>query len=98
MLLSTKLRNQIKKIQPEGLEFHLKNIKVNGQNRGCSGFIKNVSNGNIVYVNTEKSCYSPLADKNLYRTAKDLKDYTGGRNRWATDDRIAIEIVNLLDS
>lgn len=96
MLLMTKLKNEIKRIQPEGLEFYLRNININGARRGCSGFIKNTENGNIVYVNTEKSCYEPLNDKNLYRTAKDLKDFSGGQNRWSTDNNISNEIVELL--
>ena len=29
MLLSVKLKNQLKKIKPEGLEYHIKNISIN---------------------------------------------------------------------
>lgn len=98
MILSTKLKNEIKKIQSNGLEFYLKNIKINGETRGCSGFVKNTETGFVVYVNTEKSCYQPLEKLNLYRIAKDLKDYGGAhsRNKWSGDSSIAQDIVNLL--
>lgn len=97
MLLATKLKNSIKKIKSEGLEFYLKNIQVNGAKKGCSGFVKNIQTNKIVYINTEKSCYGTLNDLNLYRTAKSLNDFTGGRNCWARDDKIAQAVVELLE-
>lgn len=98
MLLSRKLKNQIEKIKPTNLslEYHLKNTNINGMKQGCFGFIKNLSNDKIVYVNTEKSCYAPLFDKNLYRTAESLKDYTGGYNRFAIDSELPKEIIELI--
>lgn len=96
MLLSIKLKNQIKKVKPEGLEYHIKNIIINGRKVGCSGFVKNLENGKIVYVNTEMSCFGPLAGKSLYRTAISLKDYTGGRNHFATNDELAEKVVEML--
>jgi hypothetical protein len=96
MLLSIKLKNQIKAIQSDNLEFYLKNISINGAKQGCSGFIKNTLTGNVVYVNTEKSCYQPLSTSNLYRIARDLRDYKGGQNRWSSDNDIASDVVNLL--
>jgi hypothetical protein len=75
MILSTKLRNRF-------LSTHtvaLKNISVNGDKRGCSGFI--ARGDRIVYVNTE-----PCGSLGyMYRTAKHFKDYTGGVNQWAKD-------------
>jgi len=75
MILATKLRNRF-------LSTHtvaLKNISVNGDKRGCSGFI--ARGDRIVYVNTE-----PCGSLGyMYRTAKHFKDYTGGVNQWAKD-------------
>lgn len=74
MILATKLKNQF----PSTHIVALKNIAVNGDKRGCSGFIKR--DDKIVYVNTEV-----LGGGYLYRTAAHLKDYTGGVNRYARD-------------
>lgn len=74
LLLATKLKNQF----TGATVCALKNISVNGDKRGCSGFI--ARDGVIVYVNTEV-----LGGGYLYRTAAHLKDYTGGVNRYARD-------------
>jgi hypothetical protein len=74
LLLATKLKNQFTPAH----QVHLKNIRVNGDKRGCSGFIQR--GGAIVYVNTEV-----LGGGYLYRTAAHLKDYSGGVNRYARD-------------
>ena len=96
-LLAARLKNSIGKIQP-GLEFYLRNILVNGQPRGCSGFVQDTQRGTIAYVDTEKSSYGPLEDKNLYRKASDLQDYSGkgGYNQWVVDEDIALSVVQLL--
>lgn len=87
LILSTKLKNRF----PDADIVQLKNISVNQDKRGCSGFIQ--ANGNIVYVNTEK-CGSLGY---MYRTAKQLKDYTGGVNQWAKDlDSLVAGINKLL--
>jgi hypothetical protein len=69
----------------------LKNISVNGDKRGCSGFIQR--GDAIVYVNTE-----PCGSLGyMYRTAAHMKDYTGGVNRWARDlDSLVAGINSLL--
>ena len=93
MLLKTKLTNQLNKLAKEWgveLEVHLKNITVNGEKRGCSGHVVNLSTGSCVYVNTEGSCYAPLSGKSMYRLAKDINDYSSnslrnGYNRWTND-------------
>jgi len=74
LLLATKLKNQFSSVH----QVHLKNISVNGDKRGCSGFIQR--GDAIVYVNTEV-----LGGGYLYRTAAHLKDYSGGVNRYARD-------------
>lgn len=82
-ILATKLRNAIKRL-PFGDKcvFTLKNIIINGEKRGCSGF---VSLGNRhVYVSTEECAYSPFSDTCMYRVATDTKDFSGkgGYNQW----------------
>jgi hypothetical protein len=86
LILSTKLKNQFSPAHAVAL----KNIRVNDDKRGCSGFIS--LNGAIVYVNTER-CGSLGY---LYRTAEHLKDYTGGPNRFARDMESLVAGVNQL--
>jgi len=86
LILSTKLKNRFSSVH----QVHLKNISVNGDKRGCSGFIS--LGDRIVYVNTEV-----LGGGYMYRTAAHLKDYTGGVNRWAKDlDSLVAGINQLL--
>ncbi len=49
IILGRKLRNAIEK-HIQGMEYHLHTINVNGDKRGCSGFIRNPNNNAIVYV------------------------------------------------
>ena len=86
LILSTKLKNRFSSVHTVAL----KNIAVNGDKRGCSGFIQR--GDAIVYVNTEV-----LGGGYLYRTAEHMKDYTGGRNLWAKDlDSLVAGITQLL--
>ena len=99
MILSVKLKNELKKIcDGMSLEFKLKNISVNGQKRGCSGFIKNNENGKILYINTESSCYSPLSKKTMFRYANDFNDFSGkgGYNQWANNENLFLELKKAL--
>lgn len=86
LILSTKLKNRFSPAHGVAL----KNIRVNADTRGCSGFI---SLGQaIVYVNTE-----PCGSLGyMYRTAQHLKDYTGGPNRWAKDLDSLVQGINQL--
>lgn len=82
MILSTKLRNAVKKKAADmDLVFTLKDTVINGEKRGCRGFIRNTKNNSVVYVNTEEPCLSTLHF--MYRYANDEKDYVGHHNRWA---------------
>lgn len=86
LILSTKLKNQFTSVH----QVHLKNIRVNDDKRGCSGFIQ--KGDAIVYVNTE-----PCGSLGyMYRTAAHLKDYTGGVNRWAKDLDSLVQGINQL--
>lgn len=83
LLLATKLKNQF----PSTHLVALKNIAVNGDKRGCSGFIQR--DDKIAYVNTEV-----LGGGYLYRTAAHMKDYSGGVNRYAKDLASLVAGVN----
>lgn len=84
IILATKLRNRFNNTH----NVQLRNIVVNGEKRGCSGFI--TFGDNTVYVNTER-CGSLGY---MYRTAKHMKDYTGGVNRWARNIDTLVKGVN----
>jgi len=86
IILSTKLKNQFSPAHVVAL----KNVNINGDKRGCTGFIS--LNGAHVYVNTER-CGSLGY---MYRTAEHTKDYTGGVNRWAKDIDALVRGINEL--
>ena len=97
VILTTKLKNAVMKRMDNGnLEFVMKNICINGDNRGTSGFIRNKDNGVIIYACTERSVYGGMM---YYRYAKNLKDYHGGFNHnvYSLDemaDGIAKDLLN----
>lgn len=97
VLLSQAVKNKFKNIEIP-LEFNLKNISINGDKRGCSGFITNKENNNIVYLTTEPLTFGPLLGKIMYRTAKSLKDYTGGCNHWTTEENLVACVKSMLIS
>lgn len=103
LYLATKLRNDIARANPGmNLQYHLRNIIINGSKRGCSGFVVNADNGMCVYVNTEKLSYHPWGELVMYRYAKDTHDYSSnclgvrGRNRWTSEKNLAANIIQLL--
>lgn len=71
MLLATKLRNEIRKVTPE-LEFHLKNVSVNGSKRGTE-HLSNPHVGGALYRTAEhlKDC---SGGRNLYAPADQLAE------------------------
>ena len=88
--------NSIKKLFNNAeYEFHIKNNKVNGNYDGASGFIFNKSNNKIVYVSVSLYTYESNSGY-MYRTAKHLKDWTGGSNYWAKSNEQLAEGINLL--
>lgn len=93
-LAMTALRNRIHKINPN-LVVELRNVRVNGNLFGCSGFITDPETGHVVYVNTDHN-HGTMYDRALYRTAKDTKDFTGGRNHTSDYDGLAQAAVDLL--
>jgi len=86
LILATKLKNQF----PSAYTTDLKNIIINGDKRGCSGFI--TANRKTVYVTTE-----PFASLGfMYRTAEFVGDYEGGVNRFARDIESLVAGINAL--
>lgn len=77
--------SQVKKLfKNEAVEINMSKISVNGDIRGASGFIKHTKTNLIVYVSTENGVsYNQFESKYLYRCARNLKDYSGGGNRYA---------------
>ena len=89
LILATKLKNRFS----AGHTCTLRNIRVNAEKRGCSGFIS--LGGVHVYVNTEPCGSLGL----MYRAAESLQDYTGGQNRWARDlDSLVAGVDSLLQA
>jgi len=98
VLLMTKLKNMFKEVDKDNsLEYHLKNININGSKRGCSGFIKNGRNNKIVYINTEICCGIWLPPI-LYREAKSLKDFKGGINNFCDNNKIVSNVIKMLEA
>ena len=90
-----KVRNAVRRFFGANAELvNAKNIRVNGELRGVSGFLK-YKDGRFVYFNTERSCYGPLSDKVMFRAAKNEKDYTGGYNCWCNDH--PFDLVKAID-
>lgn len=90
-LAATKLRNALRRIDPD-LEVKLKNIRVNSDLRGCSGFVVDPATSKVVYVNTE----SLSGTQAMLRTATSTRDFTGGRNHFVTHDELPGAVVDLL--
>lgn len=100
--LMTKLKNRIcKHIPKEHLHFNLKNISINGEKRGCSGFVTYIPTGRCVYVNTERLTMPGGADM-MYRYAKDERDFSSSHadfnalNVFTRDENLAAEIADAL--
>lgn len=79
----------------DNYEFYIKNNKVNGNYDGASGFIMNKLNNKIVYISVSLYTYESNMGY-MYRTAKTLKDYTGGNNNWIKDNEKLSENISLL--
>lgn len=101
MLLKVKFVNQLTKlIDPKKLRITVKNIRINGASRGCSGHITYLPTGRCVYINTEPSLTAPV--KLLYRYAMDEKDFSSNRpghnfpNLYTTEENLAFSVARLL--
>jgi len=91
----TKLKNRFKKVEPE-IEFHIKNVNINGVTHGCSGFIVDAKSGRAVYVSTDVN-HGISSDKVLYRNAKHTKDFRGKRNRYTYNYDVEETVEKVLE-
>lgn len=96
VILATKLRNALRATVPSAT-VKFSNISINGVKQGCSGFVTDPATGNVVYVSTDVN--HGTTTKALVRTARDTKDYRGGRNTFTPLDPhdIAVRVRELLE-
>ena len=84
---SRKVKNLFK---GKPFELKIKDININGQKRGCSGFITNTETGKICYINTESffnggngsGLYGNKKKAIMMRTAENTNDFHGGVNHF----------------
>ena len=94
-LLSVKIKNAFRKTDiGERLEIDLKNVIINHEKKGCSGFITYPGNNACVYINTDcQTCTKHI----MYRYAENENDFTGGTNRWCnTIDELVESVMGML--
>lgn len=88
--------------------FSLRNININGQKTGCSGYIYNPSTGLVLYVNTEKSVASWLKETMVRYVSfreKNEKDFSKSKftngtenvNVFCDRDELASTIIKMLE-
>lgn len=90
---SRKVRNIFK---GKPFEVKIKDININGQKRGCSGFITNTETGKVCYIDTElffnggsgSGLYGDKKRAIMMRTAENIKDYRGGVNHFLPPENI----------
>jgi len=84
----TKVKNLLKKGKGYSTE-KFSNIRVNGQLRGSSGFVRKEGSDRIVYVDTEYvTSLGRNDDRILVRYAKSANDYCGGTNFYCSFDKL----------
>lgn len=89
----TIIKNRLKKIGSTAVP-HLRNIRINGHNHGCSGFLEDPDTGRLVYLSTDLN--HGTSRQAMYRTAEHLKDFSGGRNHFCDFDEITECALELL--
>lgn len=101
MLLKVKFVNRLSNlINPNNLHITVKNVRINGTTRGCSGHITYMPTGRCVYIDTETSPL--LRNKCLYRYAQDEKDFSSNHpghsypNLYAAEDDLAKQVARML--
>jgi hypothetical protein len=74
-------KSEIKKALGAGFDLkNVKDVKINGNTVGCSGFIGTARG--LVYINTDGGICGNKGQAFIYRTATGLRDYAGGANQW----------------
>lgn len=93
-LLARKLKNEILKVAPDAV-VQLKNIRINGEARGCSGSVS--LNGRSVYVDTDCIQWTGRPAGFLMRRNDVSKpDGRDCRNQWGLVQTAGQDIVSLL--
>lgn len=92
-LLAVKLKRELLAVNA-GLTVQLKNVTVNGEKMGCSGFVTDPGTGRIIYINTDHN--HSTNHRALFRVALHDKDFRGGINHFAEYGELAEEAVDLL--
>ena len=98
MLLARKLTNEVHRLMPDA-ECYLKNIRVNGTNRGCSGTIRLETRSEVrsIYVNTDCIQFAGQPKGFLLRRNDVHKaDGSDCMNHWGYLDQPAVSIQQLL--
>lgn len=104
-ILTTKLKNMF---NDQDYMFNLRNISINGQKTGCSGYIYNPMTGLVLYVNTEKSVASWLKETMVRYVSfkeKNEKDFSKSKftngtenvNIFCDRDELASTIIKMLE-
>ena len=91
----TKVKNLLKREGYEAAGF--RNTRVNGQLRGCYGFVRKAGSGKVVFVDTEYLTSGTGAGNILVRFARDEKDYCGHRNEWTHFAGLAYTLARMFD-
>lgn len=80
-ILATKLKNAFNKYEDKDkYSMSFKNVSVNGDKRGCYGFITNLENDVCVCINTEQTSMNLGM---FYRYCEQQGEHTGGINHFA---------------
>ena len=94
MALSTR---QIKPKLAPWWDAKLRNVRINGNLVGCTGFVTEKKSGKVIYLTTDFGTAPAPSYKTrvMYRTARNDRDYTGGRNRYCEIDELSQELTDL---
>lgn len=93
--LAVKMKNELLAINPK-LKVELKNVTINGNKLGCSGFVTDPETGRTVYVNSDNN--HGMNRTAYYRAARHTKDFTGGLNHSQRYEDLSRSVVSLLTS
>lgn len=88
----TKIKNLFKREAPELVLEGFSNQRINGVLEGASGFVTNPAGDKIVYISSAHGNNREL----LVRTARHVKDYSGGMNCFTTMDELIAKSRQLL--
>lgn len=93
---SQKIKHRLNALlNKDDIIYSIKNVRINGQPHGCSGFIYYKPTKVTVYVSTD---FDGFRDNTacLVRYALNDKDYRGFQNQYTSDENIGIYIKSML--